>query len=149
MLSWGFHSQVNQWSATWRISQSNVGASCNSELVFLLQLPTQIYLWVGLQTEALDKCFQVVAVVVLVILVVLAVFKALPKSGCQHYPQFSWIVVKQTIKRTFWVRIIRKLFCLLSLRYLTTRAGVLDKTLKTSYSIRFTCWTNWLNSNSS
>ena len=66
----------------WRISQFNVGASCNSELVFLLQLPTQIYIWEGLQTEALDKCFQVVAVVVLVILVVLAVFKALPKSGC-------------------------------------------------------------------
>ena len=103
MLSWGFQSQVNQWSATWRISQSNVGANCDSELVLLLQLPTKIYIWEGLQTEALDKCFQVVAVVVLVILVVLAVFKALPKSGCQHYPQFSWIVVKQTIKRTFWV----------------------------------------------
>ena len=48
-LSRGFQSQVNQWSATWRISQSSVGANCDSELVLLLQLPTQTYFWVGLQ----------------------------------------------------------------------------------------------------
>ena len=99
--------------------------------------------------------YQVVAVLVLVIRVIFAVVEAFLKQVV-----IGVLVPQQTLssillncsetnhQKDFLSEDHQETFCLLSLRYLTTLASMLDKTrasLTKSYSIRFT-WTNWVNS---